>query len=112
MSILIRRVLTAALLLLFSSEHVALASTFSDNSAIASHLHKLVEQNTNTLFSLLAEENEERDGKDDFSLPLERELMHPHHFPHVAIGKIPDSRESAPSLRSLPIYTIYCSILI
>ncbi len=112
MSLLIRQILTAALLLLFFSEQVALASTFSDDSAVASHHPKLTEQNTNTLFSLLAEGNQERDGKEDFTPSLVRELVHVHHFPQVAISKIPDSRESTTFQRSLPIYTFYCSFLI
>ncbi len=112
MSIRIRQVLTAALLLLFFSEQVSLASTFSDDSAVASHEHKLTEQNINTLFSLLAEENEERDGKEDFTPSLVRELVYAHHFSQVAISKIPDSCESTTFQRSLPIYTFYCSFLI
>ena len=100
------------MLLLFFSEQVALASTLSDNSAVASHHPKLAEQNINTLFSVLAEENEERDGKEDFTPSLIRELVLAHHFPQIAISKIPDSRVSTTFQRSLPIYTFYCSFLI
>lgn len=112
MTIIIRQALTASLLLLFSSEHVALASTLSAESHVASHNHSFVQHGVHTLFNLLAEENEERDGKDDCGPALKREVLHPHHFPQLAIGKIPDHFGNAPFVRSLPIYTYHCTFLI
>lgn len=112
MKTIVRQVLTGALLLLFSSEHIALVSTFSVDSVIASHDHSLVQQQVHTVFSLLAEENEERDGKDDLSTSQVREVFHPQHFPHLSTNKIPDSHLRVTCVRSLPIYTYHCSFLI
>jgi hypothetical protein len=112
MARIIRQTLTAALLLLFSSENVALATVFSDESGAVNHRHTLVQQEVHSAFGLLAEENEERDLKDNVMIPLERDVLHPHLFPMVEVNKIADNRLNPPALRSLPIYTFHCTLII
>lgn len=113
MTRIIRQGLTAVLLLLFSSENVAIASIFHDETeATAVHQHAYVQKENQILFSLLAEESEERDERNDSVLPAERDGLHPHHFPLFTSNKI--SRYGDPNIlvRNVPIYTYHCSLII
>ena len=112
MAPIIRQALTVALLLLFSSENVALATVFSDESGAPSNRHAFVQQDLHSAFGLLAEENEERVLKDGVSIPLERNVFHPHLFEMVEVNKIADNRLNPPAPRSLPIYTFHCTLII
>lgn len=113
MTRILRQGLTAMLLLLFSSESVAIASIFQDASdASATHQHAYVQKETQILFSLLAEENEERDERNDSILSAERSSLHLHHFPLFTSNKI--SRYGDPNIlvRNVPIYTYHCRLII
>lgn len=109
---LIRPILTALLLLSFASENVALSAVLSDKMHDASHGRGIVQQKVQAFFSLLAEENEERDHKDHGECPLSREVIYIHQFPLVGVSKVNTDRDSRPVLRPLPIYTYHCSLII
>ena len=109
----IRQGLTAILLLLFSSENVAIASIFQEETdATAVHQHAYVQKENQILFSLLAEESEERDERNDSMLSAERGSLHLHHFPLFTSNKI--SRYGDPNIlvRNVPIYTYHCTLII
>ncbi len=109
----IRQGLTAILLPLFSSENVAIASIFQEETdATAVHQHAYVQKETQILFSLLAEESEERDERNDSMLPAEHRSLHPNHFPLFTSNKI--SRYGDPNIlvRNVPIYTYHCTLII
>jgi hypothetical protein len=113
MTRIVRQGLTAVLLLLFSSENVAIASIFQDETeTTAVHQHAYVQKENQILFSLLAEESEERDERNDSVIPDERDGLHLHHFPLFTSNKI--SRYGDPNIlvRNVPIYTYHCSLII
>ena len=109
----LRQLLAATLLLFILVESTSLASVFPEKTkATATHQWSVIQHELQTLFSLMAEQSEERDGRDDFLLPLEREVFLPHHFPQITT-KCMSYRHKAPSsLRPVPIYTTCCAYLI
>lgn len=110
---MLRKALTLLLLLLFSGEMIALASTLHEESKQpVAHHQQLVAHEFSSSFSLLAEETEERDQRDNILLPLERELLHPHIFPLIDFGKgYPRVRSDEHSLVQ-PLYTLHRTLLI
>jgi hypothetical protein len=113
MTRIIRQGLTAILLLLFSSENVAIASIFQEETdAAAVHQHAYVQQEIQIVFSILAEENEERDERDDLILPFERDVLHPYHFPIISNKKNSKYGDSNSVVRNVPIYTYHCTLII
>lgn len=85
---MLRKALTLLLLLLFSGEMIALASTLQEVGERPVALHQqFVAHEFSSSFSLLAEETEERDQRDIILLPLEREVLHPHVFPQRSTYK-------------------------
>lgn len=113
MTRIIRQGLTAILLLLFSSENVAIASIFQDKTeTTAVHQHAYVQKENQILFSLLAEENEERDERNDAVLPDEGDRLPLHHFPLFTSNKISKYGDPNIMVRDVPIYTYHCSLII
>ncbi len=107
------KALTAILLFLFSTEFVALASSLHDNvEKTGAQQYQLVAHEVSATLSLLAEENENRDQRDEILLPFEREVLHPHVFPPIARGKINWSVPVAKCHHELPLYTFHRTLLI
>jgi hypothetical protein len=105
--------LAATLLLFICTESTALASAFQEKTeAASSHQLSIRQHELQVLFSILAEQSEERDERNDFFPPLEREIFQAHHFPLITSKCISHSRETTLNLRSVPIYTSCCSYLI
>lgn len=109
----VQPVLTALLLLLFSSEYVALASFFQQKfEASFNHQSDLARHEIQVLGNLLAEQNEERDWRDDV-IPVDR---------RVGAAVRPVSLQTHQHLHSkhylyaaglaVPRYTYYCNYLI
>ncbi|MBL7847883.1 MAG: hypothetical protein JNL40_10470 [Cyclobacteriaceae bacterium] len=110
---MLRKALTLLLLLLFSAEMIALASTLhEEHEQPIAHHQQLVAHEFSTSFSLLAEETEERDQRDSILLPLERELLHPHVFPLIDFGKgsLLVCSDERPVVK--PLYTLHRTLLI
>ncbi|MBL7847876.1 MAG: hypothetical protein JNL40_10435 [Cyclobacteriaceae bacterium] len=109
----VQQVLTALLLLIFSSEHVALSSLFQPEVEIyARHESRLVQHEIQVLGNFLAEQNEERDWRDDAILPVRRDdeavrLMSRHTLDALGEGNYHQA-----TLQDVPKYTYYCTYLI
>ena len=108
-----RHLLAATLLLFILVESTALASVFPEKTrATATHQWSVIQHELQTLFSLMAEQSEERDGRDDFFLPLEREVFLPHHFPQITTKCMSYRYKTHASLQPVPLYTTCCAYLI
>jgi len=112
MSRSIRQVLTAMLVLLFSSESIALASILQDDSGNVSRKHSISQQDIPSLFNLIAEENEERDERDNDSPYAACEIQDPYFFPSAALSKNNTNWGSNFHPRTVPLYTILCKLII
>lgn len=107
-----RRLLALSLLMLFASEHVALASVISVDTPAVTHQYNFVPAQGQAVFCLLAEESEERAQKDEIALPLEREVLHSLLSPVFVAIQYPLNPGNPYPVRSLPIYSVHCSFLI
>lgn len=109
----VQQVMTALLLLIFPTEHVALASVFQQEvEASIHHRPMLVQEEIQVMGNFLAEQNEERDWRDDATLSVRRDdeavrlmSLHTHDSLH--------DWYSPPVVRqAVPMYTYYCTYLI
>jgi len=110
---MIRKVLTLLLLILFSSEILALASALrEEREAPVSNIHQLVAHEVCPSFSLLAEGPEERDQRNDVVFVAEREVLHPHVFPLIDHCKVYPIVHWKPHSSVLPLYTLHRTLII
>lgn len=109
----VQQVLTALLLLIFLSEHVALASVLNLEGEASLHRQSsFVQHEIQVLGSFLAEQNEERDWRDDVAVSVRRDgvavrLMSMHSQDPLHCWYYP-----CPTRRAIPMYTYYCTYLI
>jgi hypothetical protein len=101
-----RQLLATTLLLFICSESTVMATVFPERKeAKANYQLSTTQHELQMVFSFLAEQTEEKAGRDDFSLPVEREVFLPHHFPLISIKCITDWRQNTNTRHTVPIYT-------
>ena len=110
---LVRKCLLAMLLLLFCTENMALASVFEAQATATTAYERVApHQDAHYLMSLLAEESEERQERDDALLPFEREVLHPHDFPLIETWKVAAHSTRPVNARIVPFYTLHRTLII
>ncbi len=110
---MLTKAITLVLLLLFSSEFVAMASAVHENKGQESTPHKLlVSYESSATFNLVAEETEERDQRDAILLQFEREVLHPHVFPLILTSKVCRVLPVQVRHSEIPLYTIHRTLII
>ena len=107
-----RQALAVFLLLLFTLENVASAATFTEAARDNSARTVAIQTQFQPGFAVLAEENEERDLKDDVVLEPAGVVSFPVIHFRNPIGKLQIPIENPNPFGSVPLYQYICLLLI
>ena len=107
-----RQALAVFLLLLFTVENVASAATFSEAARNSGTRSIAIQQQSQPGFVVLAEQNEERDLKDDGTLENAEVLTNPVIHISNTVGKIQIPTETPNPFGSVPLYQYICLLLL
>jgi hypothetical protein len=109
----VRRTLLALLLVLFCSENVVLASVFEGPASSANAYERVAtHHDAHYLVSLLAEESEERQERDDAVVPLGRDVLYPYGLELLEAGKVAAYCTRPVYARIVPFYTLHHRLII
>jgi len=103
----------ALLLVLFCSENLVLASVFEGPASSATAYERVAaHHDAHYLVSLLAEESEERQERDDSQVPLERDVLYPQGFELIEACKVAAYCTRSVYARIVPFYTLHHTLII
>ncbi len=110
----VRRILLGLLLVLFCSENVVLASVFEGPASSANTYERVAtHHDAHYLVSLLAEESEEKQERDDdIQVPLERDVIYPPGFEHIEARKVAAYCSRPVRGGLVPFYTLHHRLII